>query len=1108
MKLKDLLHSCNHRRKKQLHFADNKPAGSLGRWLHSRLLVKSVLFSFFLLVSGNLLGQALDHALGQVLLRLEPQADRRAFVEEMRHFRGEETHFRLIRKISEPLNIWLATFDYTTIHEDEFLAHLQKQRAVDVAQFNHFTELRSTTPNDPDFALQWQYINDGSNGGVVGADIDADLAWDISTGGLTANGDTIVVCIVDGGYDLDHEDWGDNLWINYAEIPDNGIDDDDNGFIDDYYGWNTGTQNDDVSGNPFHGTSVAGIVGAQGDNGVGVAGVNWNVKLMLVVGGTGVESEVIEAYSYALNNRKKYNETQGAEGAFVVATNSSWGVDFGQPSDAPLWCAFYDTLGVYGILSAGATINGNQNVDVVGDLPTACPSDYLISVTNMDNTDNKVPFAGYGATTIDLGAFGQGTWTMANNGYGPFGGTSGATPHVAGAIALLYSAPCPTLASLALSDPQLAAEMVRDYILEGVDPNASLDGITTTGGRLNVFNSIQMVMENCGPCPAPAAIQASGVTDVEATISWVTTDSVQSVDMRWRQLGATQWDTVTNVNSPILLVGLEACTEYEVQLLAYCADTTSGYSESLVFMTDGCCEPPEGLHLTVLDTATTQFAWNSLLAADHYFLVFTMEDGTTIELNDIQDTTAFGPGFMPCVNVQVQVGAVCSSGDTTELSTPLIFVTPGCGACMDLDYCLPSASTDFEFIQSVQLGDIDNNSGDNQGYFFFENMSTTLMIYNQYEMTLEPGFQGPAYGEVFIVWIDFNQSGSFEADEEVFVSESTDQAVTFTLFIPEDAEEGLTRMRVGMGYEGGDVPTPCATDIEGEYEDYCIEIVPGVPPPCNAPQDLQVSAIGFTSAIISWALPTPAESVTVEYQLVGDTAWTAVSGIMDTEIILTNLEICSEYMVRVFSVCVGGENSDFSDTLTFSTNCLPDCDEEPTGLMAFDTSFTSIVVSWNGTANAISYNLQWRPEGSNTWMDVSTTDTVFTLSDLDSCSTYEWGVQAECEFDLTSDFSDIMSFTTLCSTGLYAPDLPALQLSVAPNPFAEQLVLSLDLDEASEVQVRLYNATGRLLHEQRKFLPFGKSDWALPLPELLPSGIYLLEVSTEQASAVKRLIRE
>jgi hypothetical protein len=137
--------------------------------------------------------------------------------------------------------------------------------------------------------------------------------------------------------------------------------------------------------------------------------------------------------------RQRYNQTNGAEGAFVVATNSSWGINNGNPANAPLWCAFYDTLGAYGILNAGATANAQINVDVSGDLPTGCISDYLISVTATNNNDVRT-FSGFGANTIHLGAPGEAVRTTSgSSNYTTTDGTSFATPMVAGAIALFAS---------------------------------------------------------------------------------------------------------------------------------------------------------------------------------------------------------------------------------------------------------------------------------------------------------------------------------------------------------------------------------------------------------------------------------------------------------------------------------------------------------------------------------------------------------------------------------------------------------------------------------------------------------------------------------------------
>lgn len=450
--------------------------------------MKKFLLICFLVVGFSFNAQELNYLENEVLVQLVPNANANTLTQEISTLEIENATL-----ISRPMNIWRIKLDpATSLSEDEAITEFYRNSSVMVAQKNHRVNSRATAPDDPLFANQWQY-NQPSDG-----DIDADEAWDVTTGGTTMNGDEIVAAVLDDGVDLNHEDFGDNLWTNEAEIPNNGIDDDNNNYVDDYRGWSIVTGTDNVTGGG-HGTPVAGIVGAQGNNGIGVSGVNWDVKVMIIKNNFNTnEARVIEAYSYALEARMLYNDTNGAEGAFVVSTNASWGVDFGDPANAPLWCALYDTLGENGILSCGATINGNFDVDVVGDLPTACPSEYLITVTNTNINDVKVTSAGFGSETIDLGAPGAGAFnTAAGNGYGGFGGTSGATPHVTGTIALLYSAPCQNLADLTVSDPAAAARMVRDFILNGVDPNASLEGITTTGGRLNVNNAVQDLMANC-----------------------------------------------------------------------------------------------------------------------------------------------------------------------------------------------------------------------------------------------------------------------------------------------------------------------------------------------------------------------------------------------------------------------------------------------------------------------------------------------------------------------------------------------------------------------------------------------------------------------------------
>jgi hypothetical protein len=391
------------------------------------------------------------------------------------------------------MNIWLFEYNYSMMNADNVLSNVKNNNSVAVAQFNHYTTERSMiTPNDASFGQQWALNNTGQSGGTVDADIDAPEAWDLTTSGLTAAGDTIVVCIVDGGFYLTHADL--SFWKNWREIAGNGMDDDSNGYVDDVNGWNGYNNNGTITGNT-HGSHCAGIAGALTNNTIGVAGVNWNVKIMAVQGSSGTESIVLRAYGYALKQRKIYNQTNGQKGAFVVVTSSSFGVDYGQPANYPLWCAFYDSLGAAGILSTAATANLNINVDVQGDIPTACPSDWMISVTNTTNTDAKNSGAAYGLTTIDLGAPGTNIYstTTASN-YANMTGTSMATPTVAGAVGFMFSVAPLSWIQAYKTNPGTYALEIKQKILLGVDIKPSMVN-TVSKGRLNLYNSA-LLMQN------------------------------------------------------------------------------------------------------------------------------------------------------------------------------------------------------------------------------------------------------------------------------------------------------------------------------------------------------------------------------------------------------------------------------------------------------------------------------------------------------------------------------------------------------------------------------------------------------------------------------------
>ncbi len=402
-----------------------------------------------------------------------------------------DTKLSINKQLSQTLNIWLLNLDNNTTNPKTLLQELKKNPAVKNVAFNEAVQHRAL-PNDDFFTSQWQYENRGISG-TLDADIDAPDAWEITTGGTTATGQEIVVAILDGGVLLQHPDLADNFWRNPNEIPDNGIDDDNNGYTDDAHGWNFNSNNNDISNGEeghWHGSPVAGIIGARGNNGTGVSGVNWDVKIMNLVANDSVH-HIIQAYDYILQMRRRYNETNGAEGAFIVSTNASLGINNGRPEEHPIWCEMYDLLGQAGVLSVAATANAGIDVDIAGDLPTTCTSDFLISVTNTNNKDNKEESAAYGQTHIDLGAPGTGVFTIKNSGgYGTFGGTSAASPHVAGAVALLYAAPVLAFMEDAQENPAQHALLVKDFILNGADLLPDLQSRSVTGGRLNLNKSL------------------------------------------------------------------------------------------------------------------------------------------------------------------------------------------------------------------------------------------------------------------------------------------------------------------------------------------------------------------------------------------------------------------------------------------------------------------------------------------------------------------------------------------------------------------------------------------------------------------------------------------
>jgi len=387
--------------------------------------------------------------------------------------------------------------------EDACILHYEREQMI---------EWRDTEPNDPRYSDQFQLERIGLT-----------QVWDQTTGGTTIDGKRICVAVIESGIQIDHPDLEDNLWTNRGETPGDGIDNDGNGYVDDFYGLNVRTGDDDHPID-FHGVGVSGIIGAVGDNGEGVSGVNWDVELMMLTRAR-TSIDIVEAYQYILEQRELYDHTDGAQGAYVVATNFSAGISDVFGTDFPIWCGMYDLLGDAGILSVGATTNDEDNVDETGDMPSTCQSKYLIIVSNSDELDRPDPTgSGFGLANVDIVAPGLNiVTTTRESGYqDAFSGTSAAAPHVAGAIALLHSIQCEDLSMAINTDPAAGAISVRDAIYNGVLELEDFSDRVATGGRIDVHAAFLRLGAACDIIQPQFVVRVNGVLEDRLRIEYST----------------------------------------------------------------------------------------------------------------------------------------------------------------------------------------------------------------------------------------------------------------------------------------------------------------------------------------------------------------------------------------------------------------------------------------------------------------------------------------------------------------------------------------------------------------------------------------------------------
>ena len=389
-----------------------------------------------------------------------------------RHWIGDFQHIEVvlptIGKMNQIGNI-IHDYKLQIQHEETKLQKLKRKGFVSRVEPNYKINAFNE-PNDFLYRLGflWGIRNTGVLGGVAGVDIDAVEAWDISVGSAD-----LAVAVIDTGIYLKHPDLQSNIWSNAGEIPNNGVDDDKNGFVDDVNGWDFVDNDTNPEDEMFHGTHCAGIIAASLGNNRGLCGVAPRVKLLplrvLNAKGEGDTAGLIKAVRYVIELRKR--------GANIRVISASLGG--GESLDS--FKEVLDEANRYGIVFVAAAGNDGKDNDVNPTYPANYPSPNVVSVAALDSSGRLASFSNYGARTVDVGAPGVFIWSSFLFGfYLPFDGTSMAAPFVSGTAALILS-----------ELPQLTPEQVISILKRSSKPLPALQGKMVAPGIISAARALR-----------------------------------------------------------------------------------------------------------------------------------------------------------------------------------------------------------------------------------------------------------------------------------------------------------------------------------------------------------------------------------------------------------------------------------------------------------------------------------------------------------------------------------------------------------------------------------------------------------------------------------------
>lgn len=667
--------------------------------------------------------------------------------------------------------------------------------------------------------------------------------------------------------------------------------------------------------------------------------------------------------------------------------------------------------------------NGNLNSVVINSSSSQGPtSDYRI----------KPDITGNGTGVYS-------TYHNSNTAYNSITGTSMASPNVAGSLLLLQQhynnvngnyMRAATLKGLALHTADDAGMTGPDAVYGWglMNTKRAAEAISNNG----VSTMIEELTLTSGQTYS-VTVEADGVSPLLASISWTdlpgtantgttndpTPKLVNDLDIRVTKNSTTYlpWKlTAVNANAkmdnnvdPFERVDISGASgSYTITVTN--KGSLSGGSQNFSLIVTGItadpvvCEAvvPTGLSASNITATTADISWTAVPGANYDVRYRETGTSTWTTVNSNGSSTTLS-GLSESTQYDVQVRSKCSEGGTSSYSSTVNFTTTE----VQLEYCSSNGNnTSDEYISNVTLADINNNSGAGSGgYSDFTNISTDLSKGENYTISVTTTWTGSLYNEGYSVWIDFNQNGTFESNEQVWTQSPTTAApVGGSFSIPSSALEGNTRMRVSMKYNA--IPTACESFAYGEVEDYTVNIT-GAQATCNTPAGLNVSNLTNNTASLNWAAVSGAVEYEVRLKRTNTSTWSSATT-ANTTVNATGLTEGAEYEFQVRAVCAGG-TSDYSASFLFTTE-VP-C-TVPTGLNASNITANSATLNWSAQSGSNEYNVRFRRVGTSSWTTATTSGTSVNATGLTSSEDYEFQVRSVCGSS-TSDYSASANFTTL-----------------------------------------------------------------------------------------------